>query len=353
MKAWDEADREFDKRKKKPVQEEKKCFRCGESGWTKEHNKICKARKHPCKTCGKTVHLEKLRKRNKKGKEKVKRIDGDDESTELESTDSDSSDSEEISRVVEEKRYSGRVHRVTETNRERERLPVRRVRMNGKTSRTSGYEFEFMLRVKGRKIAASLDTGSPISIMPRNFSKVVRPKKRIRRESSRKFVDVNGRPIPITNRYKVITEMNGTEKPKIWWEVETNTKPIIGIDNFDKLGLQLIQRPTSEKALTNSGRRNQGKRINQECDQEEKQSNRDCETENPIGQTKIDELKRRIKEKFRKLFQVNKTVKNFEYDVQFKPSMELKQHRGRRIPIHMQMAVETELEKDARCKKGT
>ena len=43
-------------------------------------------------------------------------------------------------------------------------------------------------------------------------------------------------------------------------------------------------------------------------------------------------------------FHVNKTVKDFEYDVQFKPKME-KQQKGRRIPIHMQGAVETELEK--------
>ncbi len=46
-----------------------------------------------------------------------------------------------------------------------------------------------------------------------------------------------------------------------------------------------------------------------------------------------------------KLFQTNKTVKEFEYDVQFKTKMEIKQQKGRRIPIHMQKAVETELEK--------
>ncbi len=85
--------------------------------------------------------------------------------------------------------------------------------MKRKTFKRSGCEFEFMLKVNGKKIAAMLDTGSPISIRPKNYAKVVRPKRVD--QSSRKFVDVNGRPIPITNRYKLTTEMNGLEKPII------------------------------------------------------------------------------------------------------------------------------------------
>ena len=256
----------------------------------------------------------------------MKRVDDDDDdSTEQESTDSDSSDSEEISRIVELERHSGKIHRVNETKKGWERLPVRRVRMKEKTFKRSRSEFEFMLRVNGRKIAAILDTGSPISIMPKNYSKVVRPKRVIRRESTRKFVDVNGRPIPIANRYKLKTEMNGIEKPIFWWEVETNTKPIIGMDNFDKLGLQLIQRPTTDREFTNSGRRNQVRRIDQEAE------------------SKID--KQLVNEKNRDLFHVDKTVKIFEYDVQFKLNMDIKQQKGRRIPIHMQVPVGTELEK--------
>ncbi len=123
-----------------------------------------------------------------------------------------------------------------------------------------------MIKVNGKKIAAILDTGSPISIMPKNYAKVVRPKRIIRKESSRKFVGVNGRPIPITKRYKLKTEMNGIEKPIIWWEVETNTKPIIGMDNFDKLGLQLIQRPTNGNRFNNWDRKNQVKLINQDSE---------------------------------------------------------------------------------------
>ena len=39
-------------------------------------------------------------------------------------------------------------------------------------------------------------------------------------------------------------ELNGTEQEIIWWEIDTDTKPITGMDNFDKLGLQLVQRRT-------------------------------------------------------------------------------------------------------------
>ncbi len=164
--------------------------------------------------------------------------------------------------------------------------------MKGKTFKRSGSEFELLLRVNGRKIAAIFDTGSPISITPKNYSKVVGLKRDIRRESTRKFVDVNGRPNSITKRYKLKTEIIGIEKPIIWWEVETNTKPIIGMDNFDKLGLQLIQRPTTDREFTNSGRRNQVRRTNHEVE------------------TKIDKLKQKVNEKLRDLFHVNKTLKN-------------------------------------------
>ncbi len=55
---------------------------------------------------------------------------------------------------------------------------------------------------------------------------------------------VNGKPLPILNKYKLNTEMNGVQRTTIWWEAETNTKPIFGKDNFDKLGLQLTERST-------------------------------------------------------------------------------------------------------------
>ena len=107
---------------------------------------------------------------------------------------------------------------------------MKRVRAKGKIFERNGSEFEFMIKLNGKKIAAILDTGSPISKLHVSYTKTVKPKKVIRSQTTRKFVDVNGRPIPIMNRYKMNTEMSGIVTRAVWWEVETNTKPIIGMD---------------------------------------------------------------------------------------------------------------------------
>ena len=49
-------------------------------------------------------------------------------------------------------------------------------------------------------------------------------------------MDVNGRPIPIMERYKLKTEMHGNEAKTTWWDVKSNTTTIIGMDNFEKAG---------------------------------------------------------------------------------------------------------------------
>ena len=48
---------------------------------------------------------------------------------------------------------------------------------------------------------------------------------------------------------------------------------------------------------------------------------------------------------FKKLFQENSEVKNFKYNVTFKNDFKVEQQRGRRIPIHVQKAVEEEIKK--------
>ncbi len=64
----------------------------------------------------------------------------------------------------------------------------------------------------------------------------------IRYVSERQFVDVNGRPVTITKRYKLEAEMNEVMMKFVCWEINTDTKPIIGMDSFDQLSLQLMQR---------------------------------------------------------------------------------------------------------------
>ncbi len=253
-------------------------------------------------------------------------------------------------RIIEKNPHSVKQIHERRVSKGWEQLPIRRVRTTGKTLPRSGSEFEFMIRVNGQKITAILDTGSPISILPKSYTKTVRPKRIIRNESTWKFVDVNGKPIPILNRYKLNTEMNGIECKTFWWGVETNTKPIIGMDKFDKLGLQLTQRTTKPGSSIRRVTKNRDRQINarkpiskpiHRVENNSDESNQEAFT---LEQS-INKLRSQLRQKFHQLFQSNHTFKNFEYDVQFKNKMSVKQQKGRRIPIHMQKAVETEIEK--------
>ena len=102
-----------------------------------------------------------------------------------------------------------------------------------------------MIKLNGHKVAAILDTGSPITILPRKYKSEIKPTRIIRRASPLRFIDVSGRPLQVTNRYKIPTELNGTENNISWWEIVTDTKPFIGMDCFDKLGLHRVQRRDS------------------------------------------------------------------------------------------------------------
>ena len=52
-----------------------------------------------------------------------------------------------------------------------------------------------------------------------------------------------------------------------------------------------------------------------------------------------------LKGKIYRDFTTNNEIKNFEYDVEFKENMQIFQQKGRRIPIHLQNAVEIALKR--------
>ena len=86
-----------------------------------------------------------------------------------------------------------------------------------------------------------LDTGSPISIMPPAYRELLKPKRLITEGTKRNFVDVNNNPVKIFSRYHLkINLLEKTEK-LLWWEVKELDFPILGIDNFQKMGLKVIQ----------------------------------------------------------------------------------------------------------------
>ncbi len=173
----------INKKKGKRVSEaekkERHCFKCGEAGWKPEHNKVFRARKHVCKVCKKLGHLEKV---CRKAKEKVNKIEAENDN----SIDSNSSTEPESTKTES-------VGKIREVSCPKwETLPIRRVRQKRQRLERTGNEFEFTIRLNGVKMRAILDTGSPITILPKRLTKAIRPKRVIRQETSRKFVDVNG-----------------------------------------------------------------------------------------------------------------------------------------------------------------
>ena len=100
---------------------------------------------------------------------------------------------------------------------------------------------EFEIGINGYWTRAILDTGSPITILPRKNRKWIKPAQNIPIPADRKFVDLNGNEVKIRKVFNLETKLNGVIDNINWWEVKAKTKPIVGMDNFVKLGLKLTQ----------------------------------------------------------------------------------------------------------------
>ena len=59
---------------------------------------------------------------------------------------------------------------------------------------------------------AILDTGSPITILPRKYGKWVKPKMIIPTPAERKFVDLNGNEVKIRKIFNLETKLNGVSE---------------------------------------------------------------------------------------------------------------------------------------------
>ncbi len=309
------------------------CYRCGEPNWTPEHGKNCKARKATCKSCQKKGHFAKMGKTKKQDKkEKVRRVDNSD--TESSNTEISTLETEEASQTDSSEDAS--VHRFQEVSTrdttKAETLSIKAIRKQserrtGHLKRT-GDELELLIKINGHKVAAILDTGSPITILPKKYKPEIKPTRILRATTNRRFVDVSGRPLHINNRYKIETELNGTKQEVIWWEINTDTKPIIGMDSFDKLGLRLIQRKTKTSPKDICAVQNHIK-SERRSDQQPKRRPTKPDLA-PTVPDKADllnlhktndedhrqaQLQQKIAGQFPKLFKTNTSVNNFQYKV--------------------------------------
>ncbi len=171
-----------------------------------------------------------------------------------------------------------------------------------------GKSIEFEMTVNGKKITAILDTGSPITIMPKSYRRLIKPKENSELPTDRKFAELNGNEVKIRNVFQLETSLNGVTKEILWWKVKAKTKPIVGMDNFELLGLEIMQnrkdgRQTESEAekSTNADEKSQKIRCKRGGDERIGQVNERQAGCNDIKETKLDELKGRIYNNFRRL----------------------------------------------------
>ncbi len=183
------------------------CIRCGEKPFRKGHLDNCPAKSKKCSHCGKVGHFERVckakskteKEKSSKKKPKINKVreEDSDDSENLDSTSSDSSAGEE-SDTTSSNDYpsedSDRVARVVEVKRMK--IPLKRNKKGdliGKVKELRSKDkkrIQLKLKVNGTEIMAMLDTGSPISLMPKNISKQLNLQNEREPPKDRRFVEM-------------------------------------------------------------------------------------------------------------------------------------------------------------------
>ena len=250
-------------RKRKPQVNEKKkfsnpnCRFCGKPNWSLQH--ICLVRKAQCNNCKKMGHFAKVCK------------------------------SKTVSRVTEAASSESNTEPWPENHHIQSVNGINRVDF-----------YKTILLVHGKPIEFTIDTGSPVTIIPPIIN-LIESKK-----TTKNFVDVNKNPIKVKGEAMVEVK---TEKSKeilpILITQNKNTQPLLGLDWLDNLeiGLQGSKKTNVIRHVEEEGRR---KKI-------------------------IDEHK--------DLFKNNHTVKDLTIDIQLENDKDPIQQIGRPDPIHFQKIV--------------
>ena len=173
---------------------------------------------------------------------------------------------------------------------------------------------ELKIKLNGNSLKVILDTGSPIFIVPANMREWIQPNELKKPTQNRQFVDFNDNEVEVTGTFDLETELNDKKLKLTWWEVKADTRPILGMDNFAKLDLRIFQGKEEKIGLMRE-------------------------------QTVIECFKRKLAERFDKLFSRQGTIRNFKYGVKFKDDFERFQQKERKIPLHIQPAVKNEINK--------
>ena len=167
--------------------------------------------------------------------------------------------------------------------------------------------FTLTALVNNRPIKFIIDSGSPVTLIPKSLFNRITPLKSLKTE----YRDVNDNRIKFEGKTTATVEINGKRNDLEILITTKKTNPLLGLDWMKKLGITL------------------------ETGRTDPQINRIVEDPD------ITTLKRN----FKKLFHENHTVKGLEREIQLKEDARLIQQKGRPKPIHLQQSVEKEITK--------
>ena len=255
--------------------------KCGAPNWSKQPE--CAARGKKCAKCGKLGHYAKccrsMRKINHIADEEAVSADEDDWTP-------------------------NKIHSIQQ-----------KINSMGATNKNGIPFFKRTLMVNNRPKKLIVDTGSPVTLIPKlNFNKITAIK--LVSEDHR---DVNDNKIKFEGKTLANIEIDGKSKQLELLITTKHTHPLLSLNWKKELGLTL-KTETPHQSRNNISRPDQ-------------------------SNNRIDADIATLKSKFHKLFTENHTVKNVEVDIKLKEGSKLIQQKGRPIPIHLQPAVEKEIEK--------
>ena len=257
------------------------CNKCGAPNWSKQHE--CPARGKKCAKCGKLGHYAKCC----RSMRKINHIAD-----------------EEAESADEDDWIPDKIH-----------LIQQKINSVGTTNKNGNPFYTETLLVNNRPIKFIVDTGSPVTLIPKlKFNRTTEINPVIE-----DYRDVNDNKIKFEGKTLANVEFDGKSKQLELLITTKQTHPLLGLNWMKELGLTL-KTETAHQSINNISR----------PDQKNNKTDTDIAT---------------LKGKFHKLFTENHTVKNVEVDIQLKEGSKLIQQKGRPIPIHLQPAVEKEIEK--------
>ena len=159
----------------------------------------------------------------------------------------------------------------------------------------------------GKQINFIIDSGSPITIIPKHL----KPDKPLQ-TVEQIYTDVNRNRVELDGTCSVTVETpTGPKQLELIISKRNDFTPLVGLNWFDALKIEIRTNNNKEQIKT----------------------------------VQPEDVRKYMHEKFKKLFEENTTIKDTKVKIQLKPDVKPVQQKARPIPLHLQDAVENEIQK--------